>query len=58
MRFLKRKKRMLCPICGAKLKAQGSVLLGKNKIKYFCPRCDFVIKGDTCYFNSNDENLR
>jgi predicted RNA-binding Zn-ribbon protein involved in translation (DUF1610 family) len=59
MRFLNRKKRLLCPVCGAKLKAWGSALLGKNKTKYVCPRCDFVIKGDTCYFPSEgEENLR
>jgi len=46
---------MLCPACGAKLKAQGFASLRKNKRKYTCPRCDIVIKGDTCYFTSEDE---
>jgi predicted RNA-binding Zn-ribbon protein involved in translation (DUF1610 family) len=59
MRFLNRKKRLLCPVCGAKLKSQGFTLLRKNNAKYICPRCHFVIKGDTCFFFSEgDENLR
>jgi transposase-like protein len=55
MRFLKGKKGILCPVCGAKMKVQGLASFGKNKKKYICPRCDLVIKGDTCYFTSEDE---
>jgi transposase-like protein len=59
MRFFNRKKTLLCPVCGAKLKAKRFMLVGKNKTKYICPHCDFVIKGDTCFFFSEGEgNLR